>query len=1167
MVYYEKDGKCDFIFLISVPISSVGFLELYQHNTGTIFAFMRNNVDSGPLFTHCKMCFTTIPENNRGIPHALEHLLFNGSKKFPFNDSIDKISNRLYCPYVNAFTTDDSTSYEFESINEESFCLMLDVWLDHLLNPILSEESFLTEIVHLDSNAEYHGVVYSEVSSYERDYDEIVSILSKFFTLCNSNERNNTRSKTTWGLYDEITEKYANDVIFSCIGRTTEIENLSLYELKDFHSKYYSLDNLIIFISGSRNLDEKSIFNVFRNFLVENNLYVKEINKIDFNSDQSEHINLILKRKFNFESNNDLTISPWNLIIPFPAEEEELVSVSFTWKFGRFSNIKEMVSVSVLLHYLANGNESPLTTEFVVEREICSNIDILSTCEVNKFHQILFEGVEINRSKELINIFKKVVLEYRNQTRKIVLSDIRCKIEGLYYGHLLSLENNTLSTIYKLLVDYLNYGLENGLPGIKKYLNMHKYLEELFEEDISYWQKLLNDSLDPDKMNCIEFIPSNKLSTHISNEFKLKQQERLKNNDEQYFKNIKEKIESAVTANKRRSIPSIILDSFNFTLDFKKLKLNDATIITDVSFSEDKLSKFSQECDLKFKKLSFQEFGTNCLYFYLINQNTEFFNIQLRLNIDNDLSALDKLLTSFLVELIFQTSVEIVNPNNQGVINYYNSLRDKKPFIPELKWLNKEFIKYDKLDKLMNTFCIDYNAEFSDGWILDSNTTPNQIKITWTTPKEYIELSCILVMSSICGMKIEHERVSTVARTIKGTIMELKLSEDNLINCLSNSFCYNINSLFNIVNIPNFESIIDQLIKSPRKYISDLERVHELFIKPLYKPTNIENFFSLYVIGPREFSNINIKKHFTFNLGDFELNSVSEHLDFLPWETLSKALPLKLGIELNMCDMEFSLREFGNSIFVKIPSSPTACFIQSINLNNFSSYEPNGTHFYNPDIPPLLVLSDYLWDPSSLLFNEIRGNGLAYSGCIDICMSTGQISNCVSESTSIGKSLLKTWSVFRDISLTEEELNKEIELNGKVPKYYEKFYYNLNIVEAIRVSVFKQLSRHRKFNSWAKGLNFDMNVGIKPNFDKYIIEKILAVKVEDIKRVSQKYLKLFLPGKTINGNQSNCIIFCGGSKFADDINKYLGEFPEFKLNVISFSDFSREMRKNVNTRR
>ncbi|KAH7649876.1 insulinase [Cryptosporidium bovis] len=1164
MIQDANRSKSDLAFLISIPISSFGYLELYQHNTGTIFAFMRNNVDFGPSFTHCKLCFTTIPGNNKGIPHALEHLLFNGSKKFPFSDSIDKISNRLYCPYINAFTLDDSTSYEFESINEETLHSMLYVWLDHLLNPILSEESFLTEIVHLGSNAEYHGVVYSEVSSYERDYDEIISILSKFFTLCNPNERNNTESRTTWELYDEITEKYnSHNGIFSCIGRTTGIENLSLNELREFHSKYYSLDNLLIFICGSKRLDEKSIFNVFRNFIDENNLNIERTDENNLNLKHSKPNDLIFKRKLHFNIENcNPSISHWNLVIPFPAEEEEFVSVSFTWRFGEFSSIKEMVSVSVLLHYLTNGNDSPLTKEFVEKRKMCSNIDVLSTCEVHKFHQVLFQGVEINRSKELIELFKKTILEYQNQERKIVLSDIKCKIEGLYYGHLLSLENKNISTVYRLLVDYLNYGLKNGLSELEKYLNMHKYLEELFEENILYWQRLFNESLDPKKMNCIEFVPNSKLSRYISKKFRSQKQERLKNNDKQYFESIEQKIENAVELNRKRSTPSNILNSFDFIFDLKKIKLNSATIITDVSFSEDKLGKFFQECDLEFKKFNFQEFGRNCLYFYLINPNTEFFNIQLRFNINDDLSPLQKILTSFLVEMIFQTSVEIVNQNNPNICKEYGTLRNKKPFIPELKWHDKEFINYDEFDRLINTFCIDYNAEFADGWILDSNTTPNQIKITWTTPKEYIELSCILVMSAIGGMKIEQERVSTVARTMKGAIMELKLSEDSLVNCLSNSLCYSNTSLFNIVNIPNFENIVDKIIKNPKKYINELKKTHELLIRPLYQK-NV-NFFSLFVVGPEEFSGTNIKKYFTFNSGNRELSTINESLDPLPWKILSEALPLKLGIELNMCNMEFSLRKFGNSIFVKVPSSPTACFIQSINLNNFSNYEPNGTHFYNPDIPPLLVLSDYLWDPSSLLFNIIRGNGLAYSGCVDICMSTGQIYSCVSESTSIGKSLLKTWEVFHDISLTEEELNRETKINGRVPEYYEKFYGNLNIDEAIRVSVFKQLSRHKKFSSWAKSMNFDMNIGLKPDFDKYIIERILAVKVEDIKRVSQKYLKLFLPENSINGNPSSCIAFCGGSRFAIDAKKYLSKFPKFKLKVISFSNFTKEMYKNVN---
>ncbi|OII73698.1 insulinase [Cryptosporidium ubiquitum] len=1176
-------AKKNFSFLNYIKISNVGILELYKHQTGVILAFMKTFNSSGPSFIHCKLSFKTVPKNNKGIPHALEHVIFNGSKNFPYNDSIDKISNKLCCPYTNAFTLDDSTTFEFECTSEWSLLQMLKVWLDHLFYPLLSEESFLTEVVHLNGNAEYHGVVYSEVSSFERDYDEIVATLSKFHVLCESPvEKKKLKLQSTWELYDKIIEKYNGkySYIFSCIGRTTGLEKLTLNELKEFHANFYNLSNMLIFISGNDNININNIFGVIESF-------IKEIEPIsghkDFKKIKISHTpvgqRLLSNEKCCFSETLSEQTFPWYLEIPFPSEEEDLGTISFSWRFGSFSNFKEMLSITVLLHYLSVGSDSPLMKELVEDKSYCSNVDMLNVCEKNKYHQILLQGVETGKFDKTVDLFERIISEFQTGERKINLNDLKCKIEGLYYGHLISLENKTIDIVFQQLSGFINYRVDN-FDEFGLFCNLHIVLKELLSENLEYWKNLLNEAFCLKKMNVLEFFPSKRLSKEITRKFKQDRKERLDKKGQSFFQNIKAKLEEAVKTNKRRSITLETLNYFNITFNLNNINLNKASITTNVNYSESKLAEINEGNDIIFKKLKVDsnpelQIMENCLYFFLENSNTEFVHAQLRMNLDENLSNIDKLLSSFLVELLLQTSVKIINPIGSKVSESYSKLRESKGFLPDISWSDGEIINYYDFDKLLNTFCIDYYAEFSDGWILDSNTIPNQIKINWTTPREYAEFSSVLIMSGICGMKLSIERISTIARNIQGTICELKLSEENLITCVSNSLCFCDRSIFNISNIPNFDHILKILIREPKKYLIELERIHSILIKPftfgISDNTSYNNTqFSLFIIGTEKVNKMNIFKYFYLNKNTKNQNLFDSKIPnpvdsgLLPWEALSKALPLKLGIDFNSNNScKFRVPEkYGYSIYLQVPSSSTACFVQSINLNTFGSFSPKGSHFYNPDVPALLVLSNYLWDPCSLLFESIRGNGLAYSGCLDLCMSTGQFSNCVYESTSIGESLVKTWEIFREISMDENEIAEEIKKNNKLPKYYESLYKNLDLDEAKRISAYKFISKHKKFNNWAKQLNFDLNVGISPNFDKFIIGEISKVTVEDIKRVSNKYLKHFLPN-TSNLAPSSCIAFCGGENSAIDAMEVLKNYQNFRFSVISYSEFSKQTLKNI----
>ena len=87
---------------------------------------------------------------------------------------------------------------------------MLPIFCDHVLNPILSDESFLTEVHHVDGAGEDAGVVYCEMQGDENSGESLVRLSlvvrlvmlishdsSQFCCQCASNDTNTKTNTNT----------------------------------------------------------------------------------------------------------------------------------------------------------------------------------------------------------------------------------------------------------------------------------------------------------------------------------------------------------------------------------------------------------------------------------------------------------------------------------------------------------------------------------------------------------------------------------------------------------------------------------------------------------------------------------------------------------------------------------------------------------------------------------------------------------------------------------------------------------------------------------------------------------------------------------------------------------------------------------------------------------
>lgn len=96
----------------------------------------------GPL-VNGYLCVATEADDDDGLPHTLEHVIFMGSEDYPFKGVLDLLANRCLASGTNAWTDTDHTCYTMTMAGSRGFLNLLPIYLDHVLYPVLTVTSIL----------------------------------------------------------------------------------------------------------------------------------------------------------------------------------------------------------------------------------------------------------------------------------------------------------------------------------------------------------------------------------------------------------------------------------------------------------------------------------------------------------------------------------------------------------------------------------------------------------------------------------------------------------------------------------------------------------------------------------------------------------------------------------------------------------------------------------------------------------------------------------------------------------------------------------------------------------------------------------------------------------------------------------------------------------------
>jgi len=115
-------------------------VSIYEHESLGAKLLHIPNDDDNKVFN---IQFVTIPEDDTGIAHILEHSVLAGSEKYPLKEPFVNLLKSSLNTFLNAMTAADKTMYPFASQNEQDFLNILDVYLDAVFAPKIKTDPLI----------------------------------------------------------------------------------------------------------------------------------------------------------------------------------------------------------------------------------------------------------------------------------------------------------------------------------------------------------------------------------------------------------------------------------------------------------------------------------------------------------------------------------------------------------------------------------------------------------------------------------------------------------------------------------------------------------------------------------------------------------------------------------------------------------------------------------------------------------------------------------------------------------------------------------------------------------------------------------------------------------------------------------------------------------------
>ena len=279
--------------------------------------------------------FKTLPSDDTGVFHILEHSLLCGSRKYPVSKPFVEMIKSSLQTFMNAFTFPDKTMYPVSSRNQKDFLNLMDVYLDAVLHPLCleREEIFRQEGWHyeLDSpegELSCNGVVYNEMKGMYASPDTLID------------------SALTRALFPDNCYQFQSGGDPACIPALTYEEYRAQYR------KYYHPSGAWFLLDGEMDIEP----------------VLEKIGQAlsGFEPQQEDH-------PIPLQS----PVHPDETRLPYETGEEDIAKKTILakgWVYGRYDEPEKDLACQALCEMLCGSNEAPLK-KALLERGLAENVE------------------------------------------------------------------------------------------------------------------------------------------------------------------------------------------------------------------------------------------------------------------------------------------------------------------------------------------------------------------------------------------------------------------------------------------------------------------------------------------------------------------------------------------------------------------------------------------------------------------------------------------------------------------------------------------------------------------------------------------------------------------------------------------------------------------------
>ncbi|MCP4420785.1 MAG: peptidase M16 [Chloroflexi bacterium] len=278
---------------------------LYRHVRSGAELLSLETADENKSFG---ISFRTPPEDSTGLPHIMEHSVLGGSKKYPLKEPFLELVKGSMKTFLNAFTSADMTMYPVASTNDQDFYNLVDVYMDAVLNPLitpnhLAQEGWHLELENVDDPLIYKGVVFNEMKGA---YSSPEGVLYRY---------------TKQAMFPDNAYQHDSG------GDPEVMPNLSYEQFRSFHETYYHPSNSRIFFYGDDDPEQ-------RLKLLDG--YLGQFEAVDVDTAVSSHAPFAKPQRFTFpysvEANGDNSKKHYvtlNWVLP-PIDNDRVLQLALT---------------------------------------------------------------------------------------------------------------------------------------------------------------------------------------------------------------------------------------------------------------------------------------------------------------------------------------------------------------------------------------------------------------------------------------------------------------------------------------------------------------------------------------------------------------------------------------------------------------------------------------------------------------------------------------------------------------------------------------------------------------------------------------------------------------------------------------------------------------------